>query len=86
MNKLIPLAPGVLAISASKELERQIADLVPAGKTGAVITVVDKDGIEFGVGLAHTTKRGLRLTVTAEVRQAWRRAPPDASLKIKAVF
>jgi hypothetical protein len=81
---LIPLAPGSLLASASGELERQIRAVVPPGKRGAAMTVVDKDGVRVGIAAVYKDA----VTVSLEISKRWATgtAPPDASLKIKAVF
>lgn len=79
---LVPLAPGTLLSSASAELERQIREAVPPGKTGAAMTIVDKDGVRFGVAVTY---KGA-VSISLEAQKGWDKNPPSASLKIKAVF
>lgn len=81
-DPLIPLAPGTLLSSASKELEKQILDAVPAGKRGVALTVVDARGIRLGVAMAY---KGA-VTASFDIAKAWDASPPTASLKIKATF
>lgn len=81
-DTLVPLAPGTILSSASVQLARQIADMVPEGKQGAAMTIVDKDGIRLGLA---ATYKGL-VTVTLDVQQSWAKRPPTASLKVKAVW
>lgn len=81
MPPLIPLAPGALLASARDELERQIAASVPKGKTGAVLTIVDKNGARIGVAACY---KGT-VTFAAEAGVDWS-GNTDASLKLKVVF
>lgn len=76
--------PGPLLSSATAELERQIAALVPEGGKGAVATVVDKRGITVGIGVVHRGK--VTLTAYAELTQPWERVAPEARLKLKATW
>lgn len=76
----VPIAPGTLLSSASAELQKQIAALVPAGKKGAAMTIVDSEGITIGLAASH---RGI-VTISLDVHQSWKKQAPTASLKVKA--
>lgn len=80
---VVPLATGTLLASASAELERQILAVVPPGKNGAAMTIVDESGVRLGIA---ATYKGV-VTVGFEVEQVgWKKMAPKASLKVKAVF
>lgn len=81
-GSLVPLAPGSLLASASAELDRQILAVVPPGKKGAAMTIVDKDGVRIGVAMSY---KGM-VTVSLEAQKGWDKNPPTAALKLKAVF
>lgn len=82
MPDLIPLAPGTLLSSASKELERQILEAVPAGKRASLMSIVDKDGIQLGIA---ATWKG-RVYASLSVGKDWNDTPPTASLKVRVSF
>lgn len=46
------LPPGPLASAFKRELEQQLTAQVPPGKRGALLTVVDKDGVQVSVAAA----------------------------------
>lgn len=82
VGDVVPLAPGSLLTSASAELKRQIAAIVPPDKRGAAITIIDKDGVRIGIAMAYKDT----VTVSLEAHKGWDRHPPTASLKIQATF
>jgi hypothetical protein len=77
-------APGLLG-AASRELERQMLESIPAGKQGAELTVIDKTGITIGVAtVLHTGK--VEVKAAAEFKQKWEKTAPEASLKVQATW
>jgi hypothetical protein len=70
---------------ARRELDRQLADLVPPGKRGLAATIIDKDGVKVGVGAVH---RGTwaTVTLTAEVQKRWATKAPEFSVKVQALW
>jgi len=86
MNGLVPLAPGTILSQASAELDRQLQAMVPAGKSGAAMTIVDKDGIRIGIAATYKGDSVVQLHASLELQQRWAKEPPSASLKLKAVW
>lgn len=68
--------------AASKELERAVAELVPEGKRGASVVVVDKNGV--GIGMAM--KNGRHFIADFTLQQRWAKEAPTATVRIKAVW
>lgn len=71
-----------IAADASKALERAVADLVPEGKRGASVVVVDQNGV--GIGMAM--KNGKHFIADFTLQQRWAKAAPTAQFRIKAVW
>jgi hypothetical protein len=71
-----------LSASASKELERMVADLIPQGKVGAAVTVVDASGTRIGVAMKHKDTWSASL----ELNQPWAKVKPTVSFKVKATW
>jgi hypothetical protein len=70
---------GSIAASASRELEKFVADLIPPGKQGALVTVLDKRGVRVGVAV----KDGDRFVASVELCQAWAAEKPDLKAQVK---
>ena len=81
---LAPVAPGLL-YQAKRELDRQLTDLVPPGKRGMAATVIDKEGVKFGLVAVH---RGAQSTIALEaaLSQVWGLRAPEFSIKIQAIW
>lgn len=73
---------STLLASASKEVERMVADLIPEGKVGAAVTVVDATGVRIGVAVKHRDS----FEVSAELLQRWAKEKPTVSIKVKATW
>ena len=71
-----------LAADASKALERAVSDLVPEGKRGASVVVVDQHGV--GIGMAM--KNGKHFIADFTLQQKWGKVAPTAQFRIKAVW
>jgi hypothetical protein len=83
---LVPIKTGTILSQASEELSRQLQAMVPAGKSGAAMTIVDKDGVRIGIAATYKGDSVVSLHVALEVQQRWAKEPPSASLKLKAVW
>lgn len=71
-----------IASSAAKELERAVAELVPEGKRGASVVVVDQNGV--GIGMAM--KNGKHFIADFTLQQKWGKVAPTAQFRVKAVW
>jgi hypothetical protein len=79
MSELV--SPAVLA-KAREEIDAMAAGLIPDGKKGAAILVVDKNGA--GIGMAM--KNGRHLVIEATLQQRWAREKPTAQVRVKATW
>ena len=75
------VSPELLA-KASAYLDTRTAGLIPEGKTGAAVLVLDMEGGVFGMAY----KRGHRWTFEASLEQRWVRELPTAQIRVKAVW
>lgn len=58
---------GPLSAAVKTEIERQVAELVPPGRTGATLVVLDPTGAKAVVA----TKLGEHWTLAGEVDSTW---------------
>jgi len=75
------VSPELLA-KASAYLDTRTAGLIPEGKTGAAVLVLDMDGGEFGMAY----KRGSHWTFEASLQQRWVKERPTAQVRITATW
>jgi hypothetical protein len=72
-----------LVTAASQELEKMIADLIPEGKVGAAVSVVDNTGVRVGIAMKH----GNHFTTSGEVLNRWTDLKKtEFSFKVRAVW
>lgn len=67
------MSDGPIAASAARVLETFMADIIPPGKSGALVTVFDAQGVRLGCAV----KDGDDFAASFEVRQAFTQARPD---------
>lgn len=77
-----PLMSGPIALQAAKEIDAMIAGLIPDGKKGAAIVVVDKNGAGIGMAMKH----GSHLIIEATLQQRWAKEKPTAQIRVKSVW
>lgn len=77
----VALEPGTILSSASAELQRQVEAMVPAGKTGALVAIVDTKGARIGVALSHKGQ----FTAMLEAERTWT-GESKATLKLKSTW
>jgi hypothetical protein len=65
----VTIPPGVLTASVRQEVERAVATNVPEGKQGALVTVVNADGVHLGV-TANLDRKG-NWKLDAAATKAW---------------
>lgn len=81
MSDLPNVSPAVLA-KAREEIDAMVAGLVPDGKKGAAVVVVDAKGV--GIGMAM--KNGRHLVIEGTLQQRWALEKPTAQIRVKAVW
>lgn len=86
LNQIIPIAPGTLLSSASAELDRQMQALVPPGKKGAALTIIDATGARVAIAYTYGGESVVKVTASLEVQKKWDKTPPEFAFKLKAVF
>lgn len=72
----------LIAEAAAKELERAISALVPDGKRGASVVVVDAQGVGIGMAMKH----GRHFIADFTLQQRWAKEAPTAQFRVKAVW
>lgn len=75
------VSPAVLA-KAREEIDAMAAGLIPDGKKGAAILVVDKNGTGIGMAMKH----GRHLVIEATLAQRWAMEKPTAQIRVKATW
>jgi len=82
MTELPSLVSPALLAKATEELDAMVSGLIPDGKTGAAILVLDMDGYEVGAA----AKVGKHFMVEASLRQRWAVVKPTAVIRVSATW
>jgi hypothetical protein len=75
------VSPALLK-KASEEIDAMVSGLIPDGKKGAAILVVDANGAGIGMAMKH----GRHLMIEATLEQRWMREKPTAQIRVKALW
>ena len=81
---LAPVVPGLI-FQAQKELDRQLIEMVPPGKRGLAVTVINNEGAKMGLAAVH---RGewFTLGLSVEAQRRWSTGAKEFSVKIQSVW
>jgi hypothetical protein len=73
--------PDMLA-RAREEIDAMVSGLIPDGKKGAAILVVDMNGVGVGMAMKH----GRHFVSELTLQQQWARVKPTAQIRVKATW
>lgn len=80
--KPIPTVSPALLAKAREEIDAMVSGLIPDGKRGAALVVVDAKGV--GIGMAM--KNGRHLVIEGTLQQRWAMEKPTAQIRVKATW
>lgn len=84
MSDLPPLVSPALLKKASEEIDAMVSNLIPEGKQGALVVVVER---ETGARVGLVTKLGPGdLVVSATLQQRWAREKPSFRIEVRTTW